>query len=165
MLPRLMLPQHGRSTTLLIRRKCLPVFSHVYHNQQIANYKSAPGKIRVQDPLIGDYPNLPFESRLNRPALGWDDQQSRINFDEPIHEEEDALSVWSLDIYNYKNSTALKSLGIFFSSVGLFGIVIAKTMPENPTERRTYPYEGLRVELGSDPLNPEDKSQAAPSED
>jgi len=102
--------------------------------------------------------------REKRPALGWDDQQSRINFDEPIHEEEEALSVWSFDLYKYKTSTALKSLGIFFGSVGLFAIFLAKTMPEAPMERKAYPYEGLRVELGSDPLNPEDKSRAAYSD-
>ncbi|PKY50599.1 hypothetical protein RhiirA4_467161 [Rhizophagus irregularis] len=164
--PRLILPCYIRNTVtnnIFIRRNYLPNFAQVLH-QQIAHYKSGPGKIRDGDPLIGDYPNLPFESRLNRPALGWEDQQNRVNLNETLHEEEEALSVWSFDLYNYKTSTALKSLGIFFGSVGLFTIVLAKTMPEAPMEKKTYPYEGLRVELGSDPFNPEDKTRVARSE-
>ena len=80
-MPRLVLPYYGRNitNTLFIRRNYLPILS-----QQIAHYKPSPGKIRVEDPLIGDYPNLPFESRLSRPALGWEDQQNRVNLDEPV---------------------------------------------------------------------------------
>ncbi|GBC07636.1 hypothetical protein RclHR1_00760006 [Rhizophagus clarus] len=161
--PRLILSCYSRNiitNTIFIRRNYLPTFTQLLR-QQIAPYKSSPGKIREDDPLIGDYPNLPFESRLSRPALGWEDQQNRVNLNEALHEEEEAISVWSFDLYNYKTSTALKSLGIFFGSVGLFAIFLAKTMPETPMVKKTYPYEGLRVELGrEDPFSPEDKTRA-----
>jgi hypothetical protein len=84
--PRLILPCYSRNTTInaiFIRRNYLPTLTQVLH-QQIAPYKLSPGKIREDDPLIGDYPNLPFESRLNRPALGWEDQQNRVNLNETV---------------------------------------------------------------------------------
>ncbi|RIB07834.1 hypothetical protein C2G38_2213272 [Gigaspora rosea] len=32
-----------------------------------------PPKVNVEDPQIGDYPNLPVEFKLDRPPLGWED--------------------------------------------------------------------------------------------
>ncbi|CAG8579390.1 482_t:CDS:2, partial [Acaulospora morrowiae] len=113
----------------------LPVTSQGYlaiSRQQVARYKAEPPKYSVDDPQIGDYPNLPMESRLKRPPLGWWDQQNRRDFGELLHEEEEALSVWGFDVYGYDPSTSLKQLSLFFLSVGVLTYVVAKTMPERP---------------------------------
>jgi NADH dehydrogenase (ubiquinone) 1 beta subcomplex subunit 8 len=37
-----------------------------------------------KDPQLGDYPDLPYESKQRRNARGWDDPQMRRNFGEPV---------------------------------------------------------------------------------
>ncbi len=36
------------------------------------------------DPQLADYPRLPFVSKQTRPARGWEDQQFRRNYGEPV---------------------------------------------------------------------------------
>ena len=36
------------------------------------------------DPQLADYPRLPYVSKQTRPARGWEDQQFRRNFGEPV---------------------------------------------------------------------------------
>ncbi|CAG8469224.1 15849_t:CDS:2, partial [Acaulospora colombiana] len=115
--------------------------------QQVAHYKPKPPKYFVEDPQIGDYPNLPVESKLDRPALGWWDLQNRRNYGETLHEEEEALSVWGFDVYDYDASTSLRQLFIFFSGIGVLSYIIAKNMPERPALPKTFPYDNMREEL------------------
>jgi hypothetical protein len=38
----------------------------------------------IQDPQIGDYPNLPRYSNQSRGPFGWDDPQDKRNFGEAV---------------------------------------------------------------------------------
>jgi NADH dehydrogenase (ubiquinone) 1 beta subcomplex subunit 8 len=42
----------------------------------------------VQDPQIGDYPNLPRISTQSRGPFGWDDPQDKRNFGETVSKED-----------------------------------------------------------------------------
>src|ERR1700722_1438414 len=44
-----------------------------------------------KDPQIGEYPNLPHLSAQERSPFGWDDNQDRRNFEEPVSSFEKSL--------------------------------------------------------------------------
>ncbi|CAG8575912.1 2789_t:CDS:2 [Paraglomus brasilianum] len=124
--------------------------------QQRANYAEF-GKPRVSDPMIGDYPNKPWEPRGLRPPTGWWDEQERLNSEEELHEEEEVMSLFSTDIYTETTpGKAVRDLLISAGVVGSIGLIVYLTLPERPMVLRTYPFDGLRVELGGNPNDPND---------
>ncbi|CAO3610424.1 unnamed protein product [Cunninghamella blakesleeana] len=92
----------------------------------------------ILDPQIGDYPNLPRKSVQTRGPFGWWDPQDK-------HE---LFGVWAPDLHHYSPYKALAQLvlaaGLFAGAAG----IIYKTYPEPPAVKRTYPYEGLKKDLG-----------------
>ncbi|RIB08309.1 hypothetical protein C2G38_2045278 [Gigaspora rosea] len=160
MLPRL--TQITRTVTRSILFRSLPVLSQSFPiaRGQIVRYQHVkpPPKVNVEDPQIGDYPNLPVEFKLDRPPLGWEDQQNRRNFGEPIHEEEEILNVWSFDRYDIDFGDAAMQLLTFFALLGIYMFAIKQTDHESPAIKKQYPYDGLRVELGGEADN-NDSSQ------
>ncbi|KAG0169884.1 hypothetical protein DFQ28_002790 [Apophysomyces sp. BC1034] len=103
----------------------------------------------AQDPQIGDYPNLPRNSNQLRSPFGWWDNQDRRNFNETLHEEDEILGVWGPDIHTYSPYKALGQLTLFFTLLGGFSAFIYKVRPERPCAQRSYPFDGLKEELGS----------------
>ncbi|CAG8681170.1 23060_t:CDS:2 [Cetraspora pellucida] len=158
MLPRL--TQLTRTATRTILFRNLPVLSQgfpITSRERLVRYQHAkpPPKINP-DPQIGDYPNLPVEFKLDRPPLGWDDLQNRRNFGEPIHEEEEILNVWSFDRYDINLGDAAMQLLTFFALLGVYMFAIKQTDYEPPAIKKQYPYDGLRVEMGGESVNPTD---------
>ncbi|CCG83887.1 protein of unknown function [Taphrina deformans PYCC 5710] len=98
-----------------------------------------------QSANIGDYPtNVPAINRQTKSETEkYDDQQSRRNFGETLHEEDDVLTVFSPDVHRHvKPATAFLHIGIFITAV--FGIVGGTYITFTPLQavRRTYPYDG-----------------------
>lgn len=67
------------SRLLLTRVAATPASVTASRNQSTVS----TGKV-VEDPQIGDYPNLPHLSSQIRSPFGWDDNQDRRNFGEPV---------------------------------------------------------------------------------
>lgn len=132
---------------------------------------TAPGGVveweqKEVDPQLDGYPQLPAVSYQRRPATGWDDDQERRNFGEPVRthcsfataiyltlalqvpEEHEALSVWSHDVYDISGSYALREFSIAVVLFGIFFSGIYLITPERPAVPRTYPFSGLVKELG-----------------
>ncbi|KAI8377958.1 uncharacterized protein BYT42DRAFT_572319 [Radiomyces spectabilis] len=103
----------------------------------------------VEDPQIGDYPNLPRNSNQVRGPYGWWDPQDRRNFGEPLHEEDEIFSVWGPDLHTYSPYKALAQLGLAALITAGFAGIVYKTYPDRPAVQRTYPYDGLKAELGA----------------
>ncbi|KAL1926412.1 hypothetical protein VTP01DRAFT_5741 [Rhizomucor pusillus] len=103
----------------------------------------------VKDPQIGDYPNLPRWSAQERGPYGWWDPQDKRNFGETVHEEDELMGVWAPDLHTYSPYKALAQLGLFAGVITAFSYFVYNTYPERPAEKRTYPYNGLKAELGS----------------
>ncbi|KAK9472163.1 putative NIAM subunit of mitochondrial NADH:ubiquinone oxidoreductase [Dipodascopsis tothii] len=101
------------------------------------------------DRLVGDYPKYPYEFAQKRdPTAKYDEQQLRRNFNEPLHEDDDMLNMWSPDVHDYvPNSTAFRYLASFFLSIGAFGVFASYFTPDAPAAPRVFP-EGLYKELG-----------------
>ncbi|KAL0096456.1 hypothetical protein J3Q64DRAFT_1707759 [Phycomyces blakesleeanus] len=106
------------------------------------------GKV-VEDPQIGDYPNLPYNSSQARGPFGWWDPQDKRNFGENVHEEDEIMGVWAPDLHTYSPYKALAQIGVFFASMAAFAGFIYKVNPERPVIQRTYPFGGLTEELGA----------------
>ncbi|CEG74814.1 hypothetical protein RMATCC62417_09961 [Rhizopus microsporus] len=103
----------------------------------------------VEDPQIGDYPNLPRYSAQARGPHGWWDPQDKRNFGETLHEEDEIMGVWAPDLHEYSPRKALAQLAFFFGVVGAVAGLVYKTYPESPAAKRTYPYDGLKEEFGA----------------
>ncbi|KAI0787631.1 hypothetical protein C8Q74DRAFT_1366471 [Fomes fomentarius] len=101
------------------------------------------------DPQLADYPRLPFVSKQRRPARGWEDLQFRRNFGEPLHDQEEILSMWGPDVPVVPTQTA--SLWFSIAALGFvsLGVLCTYVCPEIPAVRREYPFSGLLSELGS----------------
>ncbi|KAI5297444.1 Glycosylphosphatidylinositol (GPI) anchor assembly protein, partial [Ascosphaera pollenicola] len=97
----------------------------------------------------GGYVNPPQEKRQFRDPHGdWWDKQDRRNFGEPVHEDNDILTVFSTEQYtHYKPPKAFFLFGcavaVFASSCG----VLAALAPEAPFAPRTWD-NNLEKELG-----------------
>ncbi|KAI7877318.1 uncharacterized protein EV154DRAFT_525497 [Mucor mucedo] len=102
----------------------------------------------VQDPQIGDYPNLPRFSTQTRGPFGWDDPQDKRNFGETVHEEDELYGVWAPDLHHYSPIKAASQLALFATIMATFATVVYKFYPERPVVQRTYPYNGLSEEFG-----------------
>ncbi|KAI9318202.1 hypothetical protein BX666DRAFT_2018875 [Dichotomocladium elegans] len=103
----------------------------------------------IEDPQIGDYPNLPRWSTQARGPYGWWDPQDKRNFGETLHEEDEILGVWGPDLHSYSTWKALGQLGLFVASMAGLSFVVYNTYPDRPAVKRTYPFDGLKAELGS----------------
>ncbi|KXN80889.1 hypothetical protein AN958_06933 [Leucoagaricus sp. SymC.cos] len=100
---------------------------------------------------VPDYPQLPWNSRQNLPAKGWDDMLLRRNYGDPLHEQEEVLSMWGPDIppAGLTAQSALRQLLAAFAAFATLGFVIKNYgIPERPAVPRTFPYDGLVKELG-----------------
>ncbi|KAL1949519.1 hypothetical protein VTO73DRAFT_8400 [Trametes versicolor] len=100
------------------------------------------------DPQLGDYPRLPFVSKQTRPALGWEDPQFRRNYGEPLHEQEEVLSMWGPDVPVVPPPTALRWFSIAVLGFVSLGTLVSYARPQIPAVRREYPFDGLVSELG-----------------
>ncbi|KAF9506894.1 hypothetical protein BS47DRAFT_1352388, partial [Hydnum rufescens UP504] len=100
------------------------------------------------DPQLDGYPQLPAVSYQRRRETGWDDDQERRNFGEPVPEEHEALSVWAPDVYDISGSYALREFSIAVVLFGVFFSGIYLITPDRPAVPRTYPFSGLVKELG-----------------
>ncbi|RKP10503.1 hypothetical protein THASP1DRAFT_11485, partial [Thamnocephalis sphaerospora] len=102
----------------------------------------------IKDPQIGDYPNLPWVHHSERDPFKYEDQQERRNFGEPVHEQDELLNGSAPDLWPTPTSRALLEMAICGSVIGLVCYGISFMVPDAPFVKRTYPYEGLRKELG-----------------
>ncbi|KAI0671778.1 hypothetical protein C8Q78DRAFT_991332 [Trametes maxima] len=100
------------------------------------------------DPQLADYPRLPFVSKQTRPARGWEDLQFRRNYGEPLHEQEEVLSMWGPDVPVVPPQTAIRWFSIAVLGFVSFGVLCNYGHPEIPAVRREYPFGGLVNELG-----------------
>lgn len=106
---------------------------------------------KPDDRMVGDYPDVKFEYYHNRnPALKYDDQQNRRNFNEPLHYQYEYTDVWSPDRFDMiSDKVALRNLGIAALLFGGFSLVVYLFVDhESPAIKRTYPHEGLYKALG-----------------
>ncbi|KAH7884448.1 Ndufb8, NADH dehydrogenase 19kDa subunit [Phlebopus sp. FC_14] len=102
-----------------------------------------------RDPQLADYPDLPWVSNQNLPARGWWDQQMRRNFGDPIHENDEVLSMWGPDVSVVPPQRALFHFSLAVSAFVGFGFLCKYALvPERPTVPREYPFSGLVRELG-----------------
>ncbi|RCH85944.1 hypothetical protein CU098_009835, partial [Rhizopus stolonifer] len=86
----------------------------------------------VQDPQIGDYPNLPRNSLQARGPYGWWDPQDKRNFGEPLHEEDEIMSVWAPDLHNYSPHKAAAQLALFAGVFASVAGIVYNFYPESP---------------------------------
>nr|CAG8524269.1 11411_t:CDS:2 [Entrophospora candida] len=155
--------QHLRplSRSLILNPKSKSTFfqnSNIFLRQRQVSWVQT----KTEEVQTGDYPDLPTQLYLHRPPLGWDDIQERRNIGEPISEEFDALSVWSFDAYKGDTFKCFRHLCYFGFAIGVTTYIIYVTLPEDKAVKKTYPYNGLLVELGGNPSKPEDKYLAVP---
>ncbi|KAI9297421.1 hypothetical protein K502DRAFT_287968 [Neoconidiobolus thromboides FSU 785] len=100
--------------------------------------------------LPADYPHLPLNNFQQRNPWIYDDQQDRRNFGEPLNQQDEILTVWGPDQYELPAGRALFELacvGGFIATAAYFYSFVA---PESPAVPRSYPFNGLREELGND---------------
>ncbi|PVF95310.1 hypothetical protein CPB86DRAFT_788179 [Serendipita vermifera] len=113
------------------------------------------GKGETPDPQIGTYPQLEGHSNQERAPKGWWDNQYRRNFGEPLHEQDEALNMFSPDLphTNIEPRQALAQASLAFAGFAAIMTFLAYTRPEAPAARRTYPRDGLDGELGGVGVN------------
>ncbi|EIN09778.1 hypothetical protein PUNSTDRAFT_113146 [Punctularia strigosozonata HHB-11173 SS5] len=102
------------------------------------------------DPQLGGYDNPPYISRQRLPAKGWNwDPQMRRNFGDPLHEQEELLSMVGPDVPVVEPKKALRWFTIATLSFVTFGFLCKDVfVPDLPAVRREYPFDGLVTELG-----------------
>jgi len=114
-------------------------------------------KPEEKDPQLGDYPQLPWVSTQLRPAKGWWDVQMRRNFGEVIHEEDDALNMWSPDAPPpVEPSKGLLQFTAVSIAIAAFAYYVYHNVPERSSIPREYPFSGLVKELGGIEANKAD---------
>ncbi|KIJ52589.1 hypothetical protein M422DRAFT_94388, partial [Sphaerobolus stellatus SS14] len=101
-----------------------------------------------KDPQLDGYPQLPWETTQTKPPTGWWDLQMRRNYGEPIHEEDDALNMWSPDPPIIPPAVALRQFTLVALALTGFGTILYLNVPERVSVPRQYPYGGLVKELG-----------------
>jgi NADH dehydrogenase (ubiquinone) 1 beta subcomplex subunit 8 len=97
----------------------------------------------------GNYPNPPAQKRQFRdPHAQWWDKQEKRNFGEPLHEDNDILTVFSPEQYTHvKPAKGFFLLGCWVTALlGLCGVV-SFYYPDKQSVPRTFP-DGLERELG-----------------
>ncbi|CCH45777.1 NADH dehydrogenase [ubiquinone] 1 beta subcomplex subunit 8, mitochondrial [Wickerhamomyces ciferrii] len=109
-------------------------------------------EIRSADFTPEHYPDVKRELYQHRdPYENWDDVQNRRNFNEPLHPEFEALSMWSPDYYSHVSDwTAVKWNLMYFSCFGILsGIIYYLFPPERISVPRNYPHNGLAKAFGA----------------
>ncbi|GAA5856297.1 hypothetical protein JCM9279_006412 [Rhodotorula babjevae] len=101
------------------------------------------------------YPELSRDSRQLRSPKGWWDNQERIQFGEPLPENDDIQSMWAPDVHKVKPASALAQLVAMFGAVALFALGVYEVRASAPMLPRAYPYDGLSKELGGSPARTE----------
>ncbi|KAH7913581.1 hypothetical protein BJ138DRAFT_1171205 [Hygrophoropsis aurantiaca] len=102
-----------------------------------------------KDPQLGDYPDLPWVSNQHLAPRGWWDQQMRRNFEDPIPENEEVLSMWGPDVPGIPPQKALFQFTLAVTGFVGFGLLCNYALvPERPAVPREYPFSGLVRELG-----------------
>ncbi|KAF9267850.1 hypothetical protein L218DRAFT_984723 [Marasmius fiardii PR-910] len=114
------------------------------------NATSIPeGELNIEPEVLTEYPDVPAINRQYLPPTGWEDNQMRRNFGDPVHEQEEMYSMWSPDIPVIDPNVALKRFAMaFLGFVGVFLYIKNYGTPEPHFVRRTFPYGGLVKELG-----------------
>ncbi|PPQ75967.1 hypothetical protein CVT24_006398 [Panaeolus cyanescens] len=101
------------------------------------------------DPQLNGYPQLPWKSRQTLPPLGWQDSLTRRNFGDPLHEQEEVLSMWGPDTPPIDPAVALRQFTVAALGFLAFGFFVKEIVTQPPpAARREYPYDGLVRELG-----------------
>lgn len=97
----------------------------------------------------GNYVNPPRVKRQFRDPYGdWWDKQERRNYGEPLHEDNDVLTIFSPEEYTHVTGRqALARLGIFILAVVGLATGVSYVYPDKPSAPRTFP-GGLEEELG-----------------
>ncbi|KAJ1562329.1 Lysophospholipase D gdpd1 [Cladochytrium tenue] len=111
----------------------------------------------VDDP-IGDYPRLPTQWAVLKDPYKYWDQQGRRNYGEIMHDHANLLGTASfLGPAAPSGLYAKVYLKFFLAVFTVYGLVTWWDPYKNRLyEERDFPFDGLRVELGSDPANSED---------
>ncbi|GAA5978958.1 hypothetical protein JCM21900_001325, partial [Sporobolomyces salmonicolor] len=78
------------------------------------------------------YPKLSGQSRQLRDPRGWWDMQERVNFGEPVPENDDIQSMWAPDVHTIKPSSALAQLLTMFGAVGVFAFGVSQIAAPPP---------------------------------
>ncbi|KWU44201.1 hypothetical protein RHOSPDRAFT_34214 [Rhodotorula sp. JG-1b] len=89
------------------------------------------------------YPALSSASRQLRNPKGWWDNQERVNFGEPVPENDDIQSMWAPDVHKIKPSSALSQLLLMFGAVGLFAFGVYEMRAQPHALPRAYPHDGI----------------------
>ncbi|EAU85631.2 hypothetical protein CC1G_06344 [Coprinopsis cinerea okayama7 len=135
--------RRASALTLASRRPVAQVIPVALRARSRSNLPEEP------DPQLNGYPQLPWVPKGSLPARGWDDMLERRNFGEPLHEQEEVLSMWGPDVPPVPPQTALRH---FLFAVTAFigaGFTIKYYLtPDAPAIKREYPYNGLIKELG-----------------
>ncbi|GAA5879765.1 hypothetical protein JCM3774_000180 [Rhodotorula dairenensis] len=99
------------------------------------------------------YPALSSASRQLRSPKGWWDNQERVNFGEPVPENDDIQSMWAPDVHKIKPSSAVAQLLLMFGAVGAFAFGVYEFRAQPHALPRAYPHDGLVQALSgtSDP--------------
>ncbi|KAJ3417445.1 hypothetical protein HDV05_003309 [Chytridiales sp. JEL 0842] len=109
------------------------------------------------DSPIGDYPRMPIQYTALKDPFGYWDQQGRRNYGEVVHEHHNLLDEWSIgpEVSGWVHFKATMQV---FAFIGLMGFGVAVWDPEKNlwAAEKDFPYDGLRVELGADPNDPND---------
>ena len=71
-----------------------------------------------------------------------------IGADRQVHEEEDALSMWSPDQHRVEASRAAIGIVTMLALVAGFSYYVTIHRPQRKAVARNYPYNGLEKELG-----------------
>ncbi|GAA5839070.1 hypothetical protein JCM5353_008723 [Sporobolomyces roseus] len=98
-----------------------------------------------QEPALADlgYPKLSTASRQTRQPKGWWDTQERINFGEPLPENDDIQSMWAPDVHKVKPFSALSQLLTMFGALAVFSYGVYNIQAPAPALPRSYPHDGL----------------------
>ncbi|KKZ65884.1 NADH dehydrogenase (ubiquinone) 1 beta subcomplex 8 [[Emmonsia] crescens] len=104
----------------------------------------------AEDPeMNNNYYNPPGQKRQFRDPYGdWWDKQDRRNFGEPVHEDNDILTILSTEKYtHFKPAKGFFLLGCAGSFVLILSGIVSMCYSDKPSVPRTFP-GGLERELG-----------------
>lgn len=89
-----------------------------------------------------------MKRQFRDPYAGWWDKQEKRNFGEPVHEENEVLSVFSPEQYTHATpGKAFFHLGVFVAAFLSLCGVVSLYYPDRPSAPKTY-VDGLEKELG-----------------
>ncbi|KAF8964950.1 hypothetical protein BDZ97DRAFT_1659569, partial [Flammula alnicola] len=100
------------------------------------------------DHQLNGYPQLPFTFHQNLPPTGWNDNLTRRNFGDTLHEQDEVLSMWGPDAPPIDPNSALRQFLVAVAGFIAAGFTIKAITPDPPSIRRKYPYDGFVKEFG-----------------